>query len=74
MITNIKTIKNTYSIELSDDILKRLKIKDTDDVEVSLDGNTLLINNIKIKELNIEERLNIHSIKNNFKKLDWGEA
>ncbi len=74
MISTIKNIKDKYAIELPNDILTKLKVKDTDDVDVLIDGNELVINNIKIKELSYEERLNIHSIKNDFKKFDWGEV
>lgn len=74
MKATIKNIKDKYLIDLPDDVLKKLKVKDTDDVEVLLDGNELIINDIKIKELTIEERLSLHSIKNDFKKLDWGEV
>ena len=74
MKATIKSIKDKYLIDLPEDALKKLKVKETDDVDVELDGNELIINDIKIKELSIEERLSLHSIKNDFKKLDWGEV
>jgi antitoxin component of MazEF toxin-antitoxin module len=74
MISTIKNIKDKYAIELPKDILSKLKVKDTDDVEVSIIDNSLVINNVKIKELSALERLNIRSIQNNFTKLDWGEV
>ena len=74
MKATIKNIKEKYAIELPNDILKKLKVNENDDVELLVDGNDLIINDIKIKELSIEERLTIHSIKNDFKKLDWGEV
>jgi antitoxin component of MazEF toxin-antitoxin module len=74
MISTIKNIKDKYAIELPKDILSKLKVKDTDDVEVSIIDNSLVINNMKIKELSALERLNIRSIQNNFTKLDWGEV
>ncbi len=74
MKATIKNIKDKYSIELPENILKVLKVKENDDVDVVVEGNELVINNVKIKELSIEERLTIHSIKNDFKKLDWGEV
>ena len=74
MKATIKNIKDKYLIDLPEDALKKLKVKETDDVDVELDGNELIINDIKIKELSIEERLSLHSIKNDFKKLDWGEV
>lgn len=74
MKATIKNIKDKYSIELPDNILNILKVTENEDVEVIIDGDELLINNIKIKELSIEERLSIHSIKNDFKKLDWGNV
>ena len=74
MITTIKSIKDKYSIELPKDILSKLKVKDTDDVDVNIVDNSLMINNVRIKELSALERLNIKSIQNNFTKLDWGEV
>ena len=74
MKTTIKNIKDKYSIELPKDILHKLKVKDTDDVDVTIIDNSLVINNIKIRELSALERLNIRSIHNNFTKLDWGEV
>ncbi len=74
MKTTIKNIKDKYSIELPKDILHKLKVKDTDDVDVTIIDNSLVINNIKIRELSALERLNIRSIQNNFTKLDWGEV
>ena len=73
MKATIKNIVKDYSIELPKDILNKLKVKEDEDVEVEIIDNELIINNIKIKPLSIEERLNIISIKNDFKKLDWGE-
>ena len=72
MKATIKNIKE--NIQLPDNILKILKVKESDAVDVVVEGNELVINNVKIKELSIEERLSIHSIKNDFKKLDWGEV
>jgi antitoxin component of MazEF toxin-antitoxin module len=72
MQSTIKNIKE--NIQLPDNILKVLKVKENDSVDVIVEGNELVINNVKIKELSIEERLTIHSIKNDFKKLDWGEV
>ena len=72
MQSTIKNIKE--NIQLPDNILKVLKVKENDSVDVIVEGNELVINNVKIKELSIEERLSIHSIKNDFKKLDWGEV
>jgi len=74
MKTTIKNIKDKYSIELPKDILHKLKVKDTDDVDVTIIDNSLVINNIMIRELSALERLNIRSIQNNFAKLDWGEV
>ena len=74
MKSTIKAIKDKYAIELPKDTLSKLKVKDTDDVEIDIINNELIINDIKIKDLTIEERLNIRSIQNNFKKLDWGEV
>jgi antitoxin component of MazEF toxin-antitoxin module len=74
MKTTIKNIKDKYSIELPKDILHKLKVKDTDDVDVTIIDNSLVINNIKIRELSALERLNIRSIQNNFTKFDWGEV
>ena len=74
MKATIKNIKEKYAIELPSDILNKLKVKENDDVELLIDGNDLIINDVKIKELSIEERLTVHSIKNDFKKLDWGEV
>jgi antitoxin component of MazEF toxin-antitoxin module len=72
MKATIRSIKD--NIELPENILKVLKVKENDDVDVVVDGNELVINNVKIKELSAIERLTIHSIKNDFKKLDWGEV
>ena len=72
MQSTIKNIKE--NIQLPDNILKVLKVKENDSVDVIVEGNELVINNVKIKELSIEERLTIRSIKNDFKKLDWGEV
>ena len=72
MQSTIKNIKE--NIQLPDNILKVLKVKENDSVDVIVEGNELVINNVKIKELSIEERLTIHSIKNDFKKLDWVEV
>ena len=72
MQSTIKNIKE--NIQLPDNILKVLKVKENDSVDVIVEGNELVINNVKIKELSIEERLTIHSIKNDFKKFDWGEV
>ena len=72
MQSTIKNIKE--NIQLPDNILKVLKVKENDSVDVIVEGNELVINNVKIKELSIEERLTIHSIKNDFKKLDWGKV
>ena len=74
MKTTIKNIKDKYSIELPKDILHKLKVKDTDDVDVTIIDNSLVINNVKIRELSALERLNIRSIQNNFTKFDWGEV
>ena len=74
MRTTIKSIKDKYSIELPIDILNILKVKEDEDVEVSIEDGELIINNVKIKPLSIEERLTIRSIKNDFSKLDWGEV
>lgn len=74
MKATIKSIKDKYSIELPNDILNKLKVTENDDVEVDISGNELIINDMKVKDLSIEERLLIHSIKNDFKKLDWGEV
>ena len=74
MKATIKSIKDNYLIELPKDILKVLNVKENDDIDFVVNGNELIINNIKIKELSIEERLTLHSIKNDFKKLDWGEV
>lgn len=71
MKATIKNIKD--NIQLPDNVLKLLKVKENEDVDVVVEGNELVINNVKIKELSIEERLTIQSIKNDFKKLDWGE-
>ena len=74
MKATIKNIKEKYSIDLPSDILKILKVKEDEDVEVSIEDGELIINNVKIKPLSIEERLTIRSIKNDFSKLDWGEV
>ena len=74
MKATIKNIKDKYDIELPKDILNILKVKENEDVDVVVEGNELVINNVKIKELSLQERLTIHSIKNDFKKLDWGEV
>ena len=74
MKATIKSIKDNYSIELPKNILKILNVKENDDIDFIVNGNELIINNIKVKELSIEERLTLHSIKNDFKKLDWGEV
>ena len=74
MKATIKNIKEKYSIELPSDILNILKVKEDEDVEVSIEDGELIINNVKIKPLSIEERLTIRSIKNDFSKLDWGEV
>lgn len=73
MKATIKNITKEYSIELPKNILKILKVREDEDVEVDIIDNELIINNVKIKPLSVEERLNIRSIKNDFKKLDWGE-
>ena len=74
MKATIKNIKDKYAIELPSDILNILKVKEDEDVEISIEDGELVINNIKIKPLSIEERLSIRSIKNDFSKLDWGEV
>ena len=74
MKATIKNIKDKYAIELPSDILNILKVKEDEDVEVSIEDGELIINNVKIKPLSIEERLIIRSIKNDFSKLDWGEV
>ena len=74
MKATIKNIKDKYAIELPSDILNILKVKEDEDVEITIEDGELVINNIKIKPLSIEERLSIRSIKNDFSKLDWGEV
>ena len=74
MKTTIKSIKDNYAIELPNDILNILKVKEDEDVEISIEDGELIINNIKIKPLSMEERLTIRSIKNDFSKLDWGKV